>query len=428
MKIRMFFVLAIVMGGHLCAQSQPLKEWTFLVYMVPNGGVLEEWADNNIESMRVAKASDQIGICVQRQDFSGTAKRMTIANNAYESDILVKLETDTAINIFNAMQWAMQKAPAKKYGVVLWGHGFGAHEPIWSIEKYDWEPQADQASSSECINGACDIRCLPCFSQPVTRGILFDDQVKTFLTNQALGDLVNRISIQLLGGDTLALVGTDACRMAMIEVAYPLRGSVDYLLGSQNCELPDGWDYQGLFDALAQNPTQSTLQCVQAITNSYKAYYQQHTYQDIYTLSAIKLASIDSLVAQLNTMINAVVALDDDQARQLIAVAHQQALPFGAVPGFSDLVSICRALSNEVVNGSYDQAGAAIIAAAANNIIQLLASDMIVANVTGTNVTGARGLSIHFPSYVIDRNYTQSPFVRETLWQALLEKGGAQLG
>lgn len=71
----------------------------------------------------------------------------------------------------------------------------------------------------------------------------------------------------------LDVIGFDACLMASMEAAYEFNGFASYLVGSEDVEPGEGWDYTAWLSALAENPRMNALQMSKAVTDSYVEYY-----------------------------------------------------------------------------------------------------------------------------------------------------------
>ncbi|MCL2078367.1 MAG: clostripain-related cysteine peptidase [Oscillospiraceae bacterium] len=98
------------------------------------------------------------------------------------------------------------------------------------------------------------------------------------------------------------LVGFDACFMATIDVADMLNGVSRYMVASQEWEPGLGWDYEGLFEALADNPGMSGAELGVAICDTYYAACVDESswlmsYYDDATLSVVDLSRVDALMS-----------------------------------------------------------------------------------------------------------------------------------
>ena len=164
--------------------------------------------------------------------------------------------------LISMMQWVKDKFPAKKYVLILSGHG----------------------------NGVIDRKNRK-FNTKKPRGILYDFSQDTFLTNQELRNALT--SINAILGQPLDVFGCDACLMAMIEIGYQIRGLVNVLVASQDTEPGRGWPYYQFLTPIVNNPEGSgPREIATYAVNAYKNYYKNTRYV---TLSAIDVNMIETL-------------------------------------------------------------------------------------------------------------------------------------
>ena len=70
--------------------------------------------------------------------------------------------------------------------------------------------------------------------------------LKNVCSDETDGDILYNHEVSsaiAAAGLHLNLIGFDACLMAMVENAYPLRNLADYMVGSEETEPGDGWPY-----------------------------------------------------------------------------------------------------------------------------------------------------------------------------------------
>ena len=111
------------------------------------------------------------------------------------------------------------------------------------------------------------------------------------------------------------VVGFDACLMATVEMAEILSGSARYMVASQEAEPGIGWDYTGLFAALAKNTAMDGAQLGKAICDSYFAGCARALSAAEATLSVVDLR-------QAGALLSAYKAVGDEAL--LKAVSEQQ--------------------------------------------------------------------------------------------------------
>ena len=108
----------------------------------------------------------------------------------------------------------------------------------------------------------------------------------------------------LAAGLHLNLIGFDACLMAMVENAYPLRNMADYMVGSEETEPADGWPYDLVLADLVNTPTITPADLSKTIVQKYGQYYGATN--EATTLSAIDLSAIENVSSKLDAFTEAI--------------------------------------------------------------------------------------------------------------------------
>jgi hypothetical protein len=125
------------------------------------------------------------------------------------------------------------------------------------------------------------------------KAVCSDDTDGDILYTQEIGT-----SIAAKGLD---VVGFDACYEGMMEVAYEIRNHASYMIGSEDTEPGDGWEYHlWLENFKASSKTAGDL--LSAIVDAYETRYSTTAET---TLSAIDLSEIDNVMTQLNNFTTA---------------------------------------------------------------------------------------------------------------------------
>ena len=81
------------------------------------------------------------------------------------------------------------------------------------------------------------------------------------------------VAVKKMIGRKLDLLGMDACLMSMAEVAYQIRSSVRYAVGSEQTEPLDGWPYDTILSKLAKKPSLAPKDLSAVIVDKYLASY-----------------------------------------------------------------------------------------------------------------------------------------------------------
>ncbi len=168
-----------------------------------------------------------------------------------EKACIGEINTGTASPLTNFVNWAAKYAPADHYVLILGGHGAG------------WKGLLPDANSSD--------------------DYLYMHELKTAL------DGANILTFDILG--------FDCCLMAMVEVGYQIRFTVDYMVASEETDM--GWDYEYIFDHLQNNMHISSVELANYMVDSYEN--QFGGVESCYTLSATRLkGDFNALVSKIS--------------------------------------------------------------------------------------------------------------------------------
>ncbi|MEL4106545.1 clostripain-related cysteine peptidase [Oscillospiraceae bacterium WX1] len=261
---------------------------------------------------------------------------------AIENHQLVPLQDLGKTGMLNAQQlvdfisFAKDRYPANRYELVFWDHGGGSLYGYGSDELY---PDS----------------------------VLFLSDMATALQNS---------------GVKFDMIGFDACLMGTIETAYMLEPYADYLVGSEETEPADGWDYTTWLNALGQNTSIDTVSLGQIIVDSFlkqNADSGKNGSPDS-TLSVVALREIPYVYETLcSYMSNATTALSNQEFKTIsTAVSRSRAF----AEGDYDLIDIVDFTTRSNLDGK-------------DELVTALQSAVKYSNSTAR--TGVYGLSMYFP-------------------------------
>ena len=260
---------------HSRSGERAQKEWTFMVYMNADNDLEGSGIDDFLEMSSVGSTAD-VNIIVQMDRIGKYDGRFGDWANCQRFYVTqdMKPKTDNAIadwgdgqggrevnmgdpdTLSDFMKWGISSYPANRYAVVLWDHGDHWYGACW-----------DESSGDDCLN--------------------MSDM------DAALDDAYLE-----LGGDTLDILGFDACLMAGVEIAYQVWGYADYMIASEYLEPGEGWNYQWSLDSLVKNPLMSTASFCQTIVDDFvDSYKNAHYYKDDVTLSVVDFTSFYEFVS-----------------------------------------------------------------------------------------------------------------------------------
>jgi len=375
------------------------KDWTLLVYI--NG-------DNDLETCALSDFNEmeQIGspsntnvvVMLDRRpggddsqgDWFDTRRYYIIQDsdvNSMSSMPLIPLWDSTQYEELNMgdpntmvdfFEWGAETFPADRYSLIVWDHGngwrSGSEERLAPLKGFssDWSSGNSYISIAE---GEWEV---------VLDGIH-----------------------SVLGHD-LDLLGFDCCLMQMWEVMHASRDHVDIMVGPEQNETCDGWDYTHLLANLDESSSidAETLgqYCVDAAVEG----------DNQKTCSSVRLSSIQGLSNSINTFAGAL--LDEiethpqtiDAWRQYLHLAgHEFGLPYY---DHIDIYDFAECIANDVLLP-------AELRNAAQDVCSSVAS-AVTYNRTRWDYSWAQGIAIYFPRFPDDYEpwYNELPSSQETLW------------
>ncbi|MFC1841903.1 clostripain-related cysteine peptidase [Candidatus Dependentiae bacterium] len=420
---------------HTDKVSLPEKEWTLMVYISADND-LRNFAIRNIKEMAKVGSNQHINIIVhldirlpgnQKATKRYYIKKDQILHLNADDPQTQRMDSGNPETLISFCQWSVSAFPATHYGLILWNHGTGAIDPrrgriIKLSDLFTFNPQINKVEVDRSI-GFFDL--IDAYQQE-NRGICWDDTTGNYLTNQNLDYALNRICTEILGGQKLDLIGFDACLMQMTEVGNITKHYADIMIASQEVILGTGWPYIGILKPFEQRSLTSE-EFSTHIVNSYRNRYNRIT--NDYTLSALDLEYFSLLEENINLVSGLLVSCLKKQknksVKKAIATSRNRMLcTHFDEPSFIDLHHFYAnllatvehfALHNKQEEAQYKQALTEALAEGCHII-----EAMTIANVTGKNLSKAKGISIYFPTNRIYFSYRKLPFCQSNNWIVFL--------
>lgn len=411
------------------SQNKAISAWSMLVYIAADNS-LASYATYNMNDMSAGLASTAgLNLLVQwdKPSDNNTWRYKIIPGGKTDAGTLTGSEMgyNPTKELVASMKWVTTNYPAEKYALILWNHGSG-------IE--DFSP-GSRSIESLLNNQSNWLKFLP--TKISSRGILYDDTQSTCCTNQCLTTAFAQIK-QLIGHN-IDLVAMDACLMAMTEVAYQIKDSVNLLVASQETIPGYGFPYSKFIKPLSLNPASTTASQLSGnMVSSYANFYttQYPTYD--FTLSTINVQSINLIKQSIDQLILAVTAckkIDAKTTKNIIKAARKASISF-AMPEYIDLYSFYASLLKQIKKTTPKSA---IILdkqekkAASNtskayktklNDLSIVVQDginkisqVVLQNTAGAVYSGVKGISIYYPqSGQIHSSYSKTIFAQNTSW------------
>ncbi|MFA6584406.1 MAG: clostripain-related cysteine peptidase [Elusimicrobiaceae bacterium] len=275
------------------------------------------------------------------------------------------------------MRWARQNFPAERYALIIWNHGCGWNDAIFD----DYlRPQS-------------------------TRGISLDVDAGSYIATRDMGRIFKE-------GGSVDLYAADACLMQMAEILAETEYSANIIVGSEDVEPGDGYDYAAVFSLLAARPDMTDAELAQAITSSYASYFTPQ--QKAVTMSAVNTKRIKELSVYVRDFAASLMA---NESRELVQTGIAGTLSF-YVADYKDLYDFAETMNSLSLNPAVRQASGALAG--------FIKDKLVYSNATvGSDFQRAGGVSVYLPLSGYLSSYDGLPFAVETGWGEFLKWVGS---
>jgi hypothetical protein len=406
------------------------KQWTVLVYMAGDN-TLDEAGPVDLREMKKVGTTADVNVLVQFDGTQGATKRFLVRKGTTQAkDVVGTLgETncgDPAV-LEDFVLWGAKTYPAERLMLVIWNHGAGWDDAnLFVGDVFGDAPPPVTRKGAVLKRGRgrpvplgllraalrrterAVFRTTP-IAAVRRRGIGYDDDARDFLDSGELKRVLASLKKKL--GRKIDVLGMDACLMSMLEVAYQVRGSAGFLVGSQEVEPGDGWPYHRILKALAAKPAMTARELAGLVVRSYGASYGAN---EGVTQSAADLAAVPGLASRVDALARALrAALARPGVRGAIlearADAQQYSKPYDDYCDLGDLVARLAATVQDPA-----------VVAACSAVTGALGDCVVASIAQGSAVAASRGLSIYFPHSRVSKLYARLDFVRGTAWGGFL--------
>jgi hypothetical protein len=409
------------------------SQWTFMVYMAGNNS-LSDAADDDLAEMRKIGSSDDVNVLafVAQRRMNGSAKRLKIEKDGQgeECETLSNVDSGDPQTVVNFIRWAIKKAPAKKYALILWNHG-GGWEPDDFTELYS---QVRLARGERVVRADARREMTHRASQRIgrtffrtsvekilsdpseqTRAILADDDTGHSLDTIELGNVLKLAKNEI--GHSVDLLGMDACLMCTLEVAYQVMGDAGVLVGSEQTEPGAGWDYATLLGDLTANPTMDARELGKQAVTRYISSYKSEQSQWPVTQCALDSSQIAGLCDTVDALEQGLrPTIKPDLAE--VVKAQRASVVLNTTFRLVDLNSLCKNLGNSDLATTVRNAAKAVQVA-------LKPGGVVIAEAhLGREVADCGGVSVYMPgpAETVSPYYKDLDLSRDHRWGQFLQE------
>lgn len=357
------------------------KEWTVMVYI--NGkNDLERFALMDVNEMESIGSSDKVSVVVELGrmdgydasdgDWKGSRRYLIQKDNDADKitspvlQDLGKVDMGDYRHLIDFAKWGMAAYPAKKYMLIVWNHGSGWVKTTGAFE---------------------------------SKGISYDEESGNNFTAPQLG-----MALKAMG--KIDIYGSDACLMQMAEVAYELKDSVDFIVGSEEIEPNDGYTYNNLLGPLVADPAMSAEVLGRLAVDAYADHYQAKN--EGYTSSLLRTSAMPRLLTLTNDFVAAMMNTGD-AVQVKAAVSRTQRYVFG---DNRDMWHV----ADQVASGTKS----ASVRAAAEALKDHISNNLIVHNRVHASYANSHGLAVYGPMYYYNLNYNKLPWTAASKWGELI--------
>jgi hypothetical protein len=410
---------------------------------------LTEGAWKSLERLRSAGSSDAVKAVAQADLPKQPTRRFVFprqpdpaAGDALHcvDQKLHNVDSGSREAVRDFVQWGQHRCPAENYMVVLWGHGYGTddYDPFPKlVAKLAPDPNFYNLSGEGRLAAGAGMAALTREDylrhtqrhQELTYSCLPDFHSRQSLRNRDVGDALRDVIAN--GGKPTAVLGMDACTMAMAEVWLEMLSGASFTVGSEYAIPYNSWPYDAILRRLHERPEMTAPQLAAAVVHAFNDFYSTPGNERTVTLSACDLARAGELVDAAGRLVDCLVPLADHAAsRHAIFHARNRTLQFDP-HGFIDLRNFCQLVGSLLSKRS--------VTKVCHDVMRAVDAFVIAcrhAPSPESKLSLATGLSVYFPKWIenpdfrssserearkeLRGHYARQVFARRTGWHRLL--------
>jgi hypothetical protein len=352
------------------ASDGAAKDWTFLVFMNGNNS-LDQFTTTNLNQMEKVGSTDNVNVVVQWASMSAKTTERLLVQKIDESGTVTspviqnmgQVDMGDYNTLVDFVKWGVANYPAQHYFIDVWDHGSGWH----NLQAMD--------ASGKITKG-------PIHAQDIS----LDENTGHWITTEQLGMAMSQAA-QIIG-HKVDVYGSDACLMAMAEVAGEMQDSVSYFVGSEEVEPGAGWPYTELLTRWNEQPGTQPADVAKILVDEYVKSYEggSNGTEDV-TFSAFDMSKFADFEASLNTLGQKLRAVDASE-RTKLAGAIGNALSF-TNQDYDDMLGYLNSIANSGVRGLSPDDFADVATAT---------QALVIANSDTSKYSAATGMAIWLPA------------------------------
>lgn len=410
--------------------------WTHLVYMCADNS-LDSQALNDLNEMeaavRIADKGMTVLVLVDRKygngDWSDTrlyeirntpgvnsalieSKRLDCPELGLSASLPTELNMSDPVTLERFIRFGLTSRKAQRYSLTVWGHGTG-----W--RGAGTEGAGTDGAGTEGSTGgegsAADS------AAAAFRAVAIDDTSGTYMD---VGTLAEAVRAGRGTGNRIDVIGFDSCFGALLEVAYPLRNDVRFLVGSEGPTKESGWNYTGILNDMCSSNLDAA-DWYGAIVGQFAISYAS---MENATISAIDLGRVGALQQSFNEWARSVAqqvgatepegarnGLKDSIRRTILTTIDSYCYPSMKSDFYADVASLAGSLKTVHGSGNPDALKSAVTAAIPLSWSRKYGYTRRQIGVFVNTISASRIFDTsHSPTYTAGSGSATNPFVTDT--------------
>ena len=365
----------------------PEVDWTVMVFMVGDNN-LEKKCKADLAEIEKAGSSKDVTVIVQTDlgPSGGSTKRYVIkprSNSSLDDDVDEQWPETRPEVLKDFLHWCITYHPAKRYMLLLWGHGraldsFEVKSNVRQIKPSSFSRRARPKQDDEHEK--------PFFI------VCPDDEARHAISNMELRDILASAGDRIEGGK-IHVLGLVACLMGMFEMCYELREGVHYMIASESLIPSTTLPFDQVIPFLMRNPKMNEEELCRTIVREFKNHYLSKGDLAV-QLSAFDLSKADHVRKRLDALADLLRAkIKDTNKLNAVLGSHFQTQRYDE-DQFFDLYDFCYMLKENCLDKE--------IGAACQNLMQVIGDKekpnfVIASEFNGDGMQFSYGLAIYFP-------------------------------
>ena len=353
-----------------------MKDWLFMLFLRGEADLVDFGEDLLAEASRVG-SSDRVAVVAELVPPTSTAETRRGPINAGRDELAKIGFTDgSPEEIVSFVRDSKAKNDARNRALILWDHGNG-----WqNVHVFNQVVTATREVNK---------RDAIAYEAAVARGLVPQQQRRTLFVSDLRAVLDQEHGINV--------VGFDACLMSMIEVAFQLRETAQFMVASQHVvPASRGWAYEALLRTVTLDPRIGPEAVVRAMVDTFAGSYNGSS--DAVTLTGLRLsAEVDRAVAAIDgfsdALLEATQAYDKKpegkDVRGEIVLARRLTQSFGN-PDYIDIVSFCEQIVKRGISERLERLAGVVKTAIDRLVVRHTRSN-------ASSLSDSHGVSIYFP-------------------------------